>query len=48
VPLHWQNLSWAAKKNVDIEPVVNIMDFPYLGDLVVNTQILNSQAAQKW
>jgi peptide/nickel transport system substrate-binding protein len=35
VPLHWQNLSWAAKKNVDIEPVVNIMDFPYLGDLVV-------------
>lgn len=36
VPLHWQNLSWAAKKNVDLEPVVNIMDFPYLGDLVVN------------
>lgn len=35
VPLHWQNLSWAAKKGVDIEPVVNIMDFPYLGDLVI-------------
>ncbi len=35
VPLHWQNLSWAAKKGVNIEPVVNIMDFPYLGDLVV-------------
>lgn len=35
VPLHWQNLSWAAKKGVDIQPVVNIMDFPYLGDLVV-------------
>lgn len=35
IPLHWQNLSWAAKKNVKLEPVVNIMDFPYLGDLVV-------------
>ncbi|GAB1410622.1 ABC transporter substrate-binding protein [Desulfovibrionales bacterium] len=35
VPLHWQNLSWAAKKGLDIEPVVNIMDFPYLGDLVI-------------
>ncbi|NCD24432.1 MAG: ABC transporter substrate-binding protein, partial [Deltaproteobacteria bacterium] len=35
VPLHWQNLSWAAKKGVDIAPVVNIMDFPYLGDLIV-------------
>jgi peptide/nickel transport system substrate-binding protein len=36
VPLHWQDLSWAAKKGVNIEPVVNIMDFPYLGDLVVD------------
>ncbi len=35
VPLHWQNLAWAAKKNVDIEPVVNVMNFPYIGDLVV-------------
>lgn len=35
VPLHWQDLSWATKKNVHIEDVVNIMDFPYLGDLVV-------------
>jgi len=35
VPLHWQDLSWATKKNVNIEPVINIMDFPYLGDLVV-------------
>lgn len=35
VPLHWQNLSWAAKKNVGIEAVVNAMNFPYLGDLVV-------------
>ncbi len=35
VPLHWQNLSWAAKKNVMLEPIVNVMDFPYFGDLVV-------------
>ena len=35
VPLIWLNPSWAAKKGVNIEPVVNIMDFPYLGDLVV-------------
>lgn len=36
VPLHWQNLSWAVRKGVDIEPVVNVMNFPYLGDLVIN------------
>ncbi len=35
VPLHWQNLAWGAKSNVDIAPIVNVMDFPYLGDLVV-------------
>jgi peptide/nickel transport system substrate-binding protein len=35
VPLHWQNLAWAANKNVDIAPVLNVMDFPYLGDLVI-------------
>ncbi len=35
VPLHWQNLAWGAKSNVDIKPIVNPMNFPYLGDLVV-------------
>jgi len=35
VPLHWQNLSWAAQKNVKLTPIVNIMDFPYFGDLVI-------------
>jgi peptide/nickel transport system substrate-binding protein len=35
VPLHWQDLSWAAKKNVMIEPIVNIQNFPYIGDLVI-------------
>ncbi|MCP3870475.1 MAG: ABC transporter substrate-binding protein, partial [Gammaproteobacteria bacterium] len=36
VPLHWQNLAWAARKGVHIEPVVNVMNFPYLGDLVMD------------
>ena len=35
VPLHWENLAWGAKSNVDIAPIVNSMDFPYFGDLVV-------------
>lgn len=36
VPLHWQHLSWAARKNVDIGAVVNVIDMPYLGDLVIH------------
>ncbi|MBD1558526.1 ABC transporter substrate-binding protein [Vibrio sp. S9_S30] len=35
VPLHWQNLAWGAKSNVDIAPIVNAMNYPYFGDLVV-------------
>ena len=35
IPLHWQNLSWASKSNMDTEKVVNVMNFPYFGDLVV-------------
>jgi peptide/nickel transport system substrate-binding protein len=35
IPLHWQHLSWAARNNVDLEPVVNVIDMPYLGDLVI-------------
>ncbi len=35
VPLHWQDPSWAAKGNVEIGPIVNGMNFPYFGDLVV-------------
>lgn len=35
IPLHWQNLAWAARKGVNIEPVLNVMNFPYLGDLVI-------------
>ncbi len=36
VPLHWQDRAWAARKGVDIAPVVNVMKFPYLGVLVIN------------
>jgi peptide/nickel transport system substrate-binding protein len=35
IPLQWQHLAWAARKNVRIGPVVNVIDMPYLGDLVV-------------
>jgi peptide/nickel transport system substrate-binding protein len=35
VPLHWQHLSWAARKTVHIAPVLNVIDMPYLGDLVM-------------
>ncbi len=35
IPLYWQNLAWAARKGVNIEPVVNPLNLPYLGDLVV-------------
>jgi peptide/nickel transport system substrate-binding protein len=35
IPLHWQHLSWAARSNVKIGSVVNVIDMPYLGDLVI-------------
>jgi peptide/nickel transport system substrate-binding protein len=35
IPLHWQNLSWASKANMNTEDIVNVMNFPYFGDLVV-------------
>ena len=35
VPLHWQDLAWAARSGVGAEPVLNVMNFPYLGDLVI-------------
>jgi len=36
VPLHWQKLSYAARKGVHIAPVVSVIDMPYLGDLVMD------------
>lgn len=35
IPLHWQNLSWASKKNMNTQDIVNVMNFPYFGDLVI-------------
>jgi peptide/nickel transport system substrate-binding protein len=35
IPLHWQNLAWASRKGVNIKPIVNAMNFPYIGDLTV-------------
>ena len=36
VPLHWQDRAWAARKGVNIENIINVMNFPYLGDLVMD------------
>lgn len=34
IPLHWQMLSWAGNnKLINASDIVNIMDFPYFGDL---------------
>ncbi|RBI74558.1 ABC transporter substrate-binding protein [Roseovarius sp. TE539] len=35
IPFHWQDLAWGARNGVMIEDVVNVMNFPYLGDLVI-------------
>ncbi len=35
VPLHWQKLSWASKDSMNTPDIVNIQNFPYWGDLVV-------------
>ncbi len=36
VPLHWQYLSWAVSPAVkNAEQIVNVMDFPYFGDLIM-------------
>jgi len=36
IPLHWEPLSWAARKNVkNPEEAINVQDFPYFGDLIL-------------
>ena len=35
IPLHWQDLSWASKANMNTDVIINVMNFPYFGDLVV-------------
>ena len=36
VPFHWQDLAWAARKGVQADKIVNVLNFPYFGDLVVD------------
>jgi peptide/nickel transport system substrate-binding protein len=36
IPLHWQNLAWGVRKGVHAEKIVNALNFPYFGDLVVD------------
>ncbi|WP_028116067.1 ABC transporter substrate-binding protein [Ferrimonas senticii] len=35
VPLHYENLAWGASDKLDIAPIVNQINMPYFGDLVV-------------
>ena len=35
VPFHWQNHSYGSKKNVKTAPIINALNFPYFGDLVI-------------
>ena len=35
VPYHWQNHAYGAKKGVNVKPILNSMNFPYFGDLVI-------------
>ncbi len=35
VPLHWQSLAWGARSNVKLARIVNPLEQPYFGDLVV-------------
>lgn len=37
ITLHWQDLAYAARDGIDIEPVLNALDMPYLGDLVMDS-----------
>ena len=36
VPFHWQNHSYAARNGVQVAPIINTMNFPYIGDLVMD------------
>ncbi|QAX30939.1 ABC transporter substrate-binding protein [Leisingera sp. NJS204] len=37
IPLHWQNLAWGAKSGMNAGDIVNALNFPYFGDLIVET-----------
>ena len=35
IPLHWQNLAWGSKSGMNSGEIVNALNVPYFGDLVV-------------
>jgi peptide/nickel transport system substrate-binding protein len=35
VPLHWQYISWAGKEGMNMLDIVNSMDFPFFGNLIM-------------
>ncbi|OED46371.1 ABC transporter substrate-binding protein [Leisingera sp. S232] len=37
IPLHWQNLAWGSKSGMNSADIVNALNFPYFGDLIVET-----------
>jgi peptide/nickel transport system substrate-binding protein len=45
IPLHWQDIIWVVKKGINLEPVLNSQNYPYLGDLVVNFDKNNALSA---
>ncbi|AOY57849.1 ABC transporter substrate-binding protein [Desulfococcus multivorans] len=36
IPLHWEKVSWAGKRHLGIEPVVNLQNVAYFGDLMIH------------
>ncbi len=36
VPLHWQNYAYAARKGIDLTPVLNLLNVPFLSDVFVD------------
>ena len=35
IPLHWQDLAWGSKSGMNSGDIVNALNFPYFGDMVV-------------
>ena len=35
IPLYWQSIVWAAKSDIELDHVVNFLNFPYWGNLEV-------------
>ncbi|MCP4747328.1 MAG: ABC transporter substrate-binding protein [Desulfobacteraceae bacterium] len=35
IPLHWQKNNYAARKGIDLEPALNVLNLPNLADIIV-------------